>query len=105
MKLKAGERLKGLREFAGLTRQDFSNVTNIELPRLTNIEKLRVKVSEDEFAKVGLLFPEVVQWLVFEGDISLEALRASEQKYCRLIAAKFEAGQTPEGYGLEEKIK
>ncbi|WP_041598356.1 hypothetical protein [Hahella chejuensis] len=105
MRLKAGERLKALRELAGFTRQEFSSITNIELIRLTNLEKLRARVAEDEYEKLGLLFPEVIPWFAYEGDISLEALRSSEQKLCRLIAARFEAGQIPEGYFLEEKFK
>ncbi|AZZ94707.1 XRE family transcriptional regulator [Hahella sp. KA22] len=105
MRLKAGERLKGLRELAGFTRQEFSNITNIELTRLTNLEKLKARVAEDEYEKLGLLFPDIIQWLAFEGDISLEALRVSENKLCRLLAARFEAGQIPEGYYFEEVIK
>ncbi|ABC33376.1 MULTISPECIES: helix-turn-helix domain-containing protein [Hahella] len=105
MKMKAGDRLQGLRELIGLTQREFAELLGIDYFRLKNIEQQKARMAEDEFAQVGLLIPEMLHWVACESDISLSALQNSEAKLCRLIAAKIEAGQVPEGYMLEEKIK
>ena len=105
MKLKTGERLKALREMIGLTREEFAEMLNLDFIRIRNIEQKKVRVAEDEFAKIGKMFPELLHWLTFEGNISLDDLKNSDEKLCRLVAAKIEAGQLPSGYHLEDKIK
>jgi transcriptional regulator with XRE-family HTH domain len=105
MKYKAGERLRFLRELMGLTREQFANTIGIDFIRLRNMEQKRCRVGEDEFAKIGLLFPEIIPWIIFEGDINLELLKVSDQVLLHLVAAKIEAGQFPKGAEFEEKIK
>jgi transcriptional regulator with XRE-family HTH domain len=105
MKLKAGDRIKALRELVGITREEFANNLEIDFIRLRNIEQKKCRVSEDEIAKICAAFPEVGPWLAWEGDISLDSLKESQRALCKLIAAKIEAGQIPQGYDLEEKIK
>lgn len=105
MKFKAGERVKVIRELMGITREDFAQVVNIEFIRLRNIEQGKVRMAEDEFAKVCSVFPEMMAWLTIEGEISLDSLKNSQQTLCKLMAAKIEAGQIPKGYDLETKIK
>ena len=104
-KLKAGERLKGLREITGLTQAEFAEVTGLSLIRLRNLEHKKARVAEDEFEKIGVLFPQFVHWMTYEGDIDMEDLKNSDQNLCRLIAARIDAGLIPSGYHLEEKIK
>ena len=106
-RLKAGERLKGLREITGLTQAEFAEVTGLSLIRLRNLEHRKARVAEDEFEKIGELFPEFVHWMTYEGDISIEDLKNSDQLVCRLFAAKIavDAGQIPAGYHLEDKLK
>ena len=105
MKYKAGERLKFLRELMGLSREEFAQTIEIDVIRLRNMEQKRCRVCEDEFAKIGFLFPEIIPWFLFEGDINLELLKSSDKDLLRLVAAKIEAGQFPKGAEFEKKIK
>lgn len=105
MKHKAGERVKALRELIGFTREDFADLLGIDFVRLRNIEQRKVRMAEEEFAVIGKSFPEMIHWIAYEGDISLDGLRNSEENLCRLIAAKYVAGQLPDGFELESKIK
>lgn len=105
MKLKAGDRFKGLRELMGMTREEFAEVIGIDAPRIKNIELHRRKPNEDDFAAIGKTLPELLPWLVYEADISLDGLLQSESKWLRLIAARIEAGQIPDGYYLDKHIK
>jgi len=105
MKLRAGQRLKGLRELMGLTREEFGEIVGIDWVRMKNIEQQKVRMAEDEFAKIGAMFPEVMPWLTYEGYIDVDDLKNSQENLCRLIAAKIEAKQIPEGYYLEDHIK
>ncbi len=105
MKLRAGDRLKAIRELMGMTREEFGQLIDIDWVRIKNIEQKKARVAEDEFAKIGQMFPELMPWLTYEGDIDLEGLKTSQEKLCRLVAAKIEAGQIPSGFYLEEKIK
>lgn len=104
MQLRCGERLKGMRELFGLTREEFCELTGIDVMRMKNIEQRKIRVAEDEFAIVGRRFPEFLHWIAYEGQIHLSDLRNSQETLCRLAGAKFEAGQIPKGYFLEEKI-
>jgi plasmid maintenance system antidote protein VapI len=105
MKYKAGERLQVMRELMGVTRVDFADMLGLDFFRLKNIEQKKCRMGEEEFAKIGAMFPEMLFWLTFEGDISLEELRNSPATLVRLIAAKIEAGQLPQGYDITDKIK
>ena len=89
----------------GIIREDFSSLTGIEVRRLENIEYCRARMAEDEFESICSQMPEVALWLTFGGDISLEALKASEAKHSRLIAAKFENELLPPDSPLIDKIK
>ncbi|WP_377516962.1 hypothetical protein [Microbulbifer taiwanensis] len=97
--------MKAVRELMGLTRNEFGELVGIDWVRLRNVEQLNAKMGEDEFAKIGQMFPELMPWLTYEGDIVMEDLKSSQEKLCRLIAAKIEAGQIPPGFYLEEKLK
>ncbi|MFS1525791.1 helix-turn-helix domain-containing protein [Microbulbifer sp. 2304DJ12-6] len=105
MRLRAGERLKAIRELMGLTREEFANLLSLDMIRISNIEQKRAKVAEEEFEKVGQRFPELIPYLAYEGDIVLADLKASDEKLCALVAAKIEAGQIPRGFHLEENLK
>lgn len=105
MKLRAGQRLKAIRELMGMTRDEFCELVGVEWVRLRNVEQLNAKMAEDEFAKIGRMFPELMPWLTYEGDIVVDDLRNSQEKFCRLVAAKIDAGQIPPGFYLEEKLK
>lgn len=105
MRLKAGERFKGLRELMGMTRREFAEAVQIDEARIRNIELQRTKVNEDDFAKIGQLMPELLPWLTYEADITFDELAQSESKWLRLVAARIEAGQIPEGYYLDKFIK
>lgn len=105
MKLKAAERLKGLRELMGLTRQEFADLVGIETSRIRNIELQRSKIHEEDFAAIGKTLPTLLPWLIYEADITLDELRESENRWLRLIAARIEAGQIPEGYYLDRSIR
>ena len=105
MKLKAGERIKGLRELMGLSRTEFGELVGIEPARIRNIELQRTKVNEDDFAALGLTMPELLPWLTYEADISFEDMLQSQNKLLRLIAARIEAGQVPEGHYLDHFIR
>ncbi|MCO1336002.1 hypothetical protein MO867_16855 [Microbulbifer sp. OS29] len=105
MKLRAGQRLKGMRELLGITREDFSGLVDIPWIRMKSIEQQKVRMAEDEFAKIGHKFPEFMPWITYEGDIVVEDLRNSSEPLCQLAAAKIAAGQIPPGYYIHEKIK
>ncbi len=103
MKLSAGERIKIIRDLTGYTREQFAEQINVELLRMRNIEQGKVRVAEMEFAGVGILLPEMVAWLVYEGDIVLDDLKNSESPLSRLIAARIDAGHVPEE--IKDKLK
>lgn len=105
MKLKAGERLRGLRELMGLSRPEFAEALGIDPARLRNIELQRTKVNEDDFAAIGSVLPELLPWLTYEAEIPFEELLRSENKWLRLVVARIEAGKIPEGYYLDKSIR
>ncbi|WP_020410986.1 hypothetical protein [Hahella ganghwensis] len=105
MGLKAGERLKGMRELMGFTRMRFAEFLDINLIRLKNLEQLKARVAEDEFEKLGKMFPEMMPWLVYGGKISLSELERSDNEYCQLIALKIKIGEIPAGYGFRDAIE
>ncbi|MCO1336414.1 helix-turn-helix domain-containing protein [Microbulbifer sp. OS29] len=105
MKLKAGQRLQGMRELMGLTRDEFSDLLDIPWVRLRNVEQQKARMAEDEFAKIGQKFPEFMPWITYEGAIVVEDLRNSPEALCQLAAAKITAGQIPSGYFIHDKIK
>ncbi|MCO1336003.1 helix-turn-helix domain-containing protein [Microbulbifer sp. OS29] len=105
LKLRAGDRLRVIRELMGLTRDEFAELLKMDYVRLRNVEQKRAKVSEFEYEQAGKLFPELIPYFAYEGDIVVSELAESEQELCRLMAAKIEAGQIPRGFYVEEKIK
>ncbi|MGH1374426.1 MAG: hypothetical protein ACRBBW_20480 [Cellvibrionaceae bacterium] len=107
MKLKAGKRLQAIRELTGLTREEFAREYQIDLVRLKNLEQGKIRVAEDEYEKVGFSFPELSQWMMYEGPIDLEGLKESQNALCRLIGSKIEAGQLPKNYSgeISEAVK
>ncbi|MCO1336004.1 helix-turn-helix domain-containing protein [Microbulbifer sp. OS29] len=105
LKLRAGDRLKVIRELMGLTRDEFAELLKLDYIRLKNIEQKRAKVAEFEYEQFGQRFPELIPFFTYEGDIVISDLSASNERLCRLVAAKIEAGQIPQGFYLEEKIK
>lgn len=105
MEYKTGERLQLIREIIGLTREEFSEILGIDQIRLKNMEQTKCRVAEDEFEKIGLHFPQLLPWLAYEGDITMESLKESDDRLIKLAVARIQAGQLPKESGLEEKIK
>ena len=93
-----------LRVTLNQSRQEFAALLDLDFYRLTNVESGRVRAAEDELAKVAMRFPELVHWLVYEGDISMKAVRESDSPLVRLFGAQVEAGLVPKGDGLENKL-
>ncbi|WP_299940172.1 helix-turn-helix transcriptional regulator [uncultured Microbulbifer sp.] len=105
LKLRAGDRLRAIRELMGLTRDDFAEQLGLDFIRIQNIERKKAKVAELEYERIGLRFPEFISFLTHEGDILVSELSTSSEKLCRLAAARIEAGIIPQGFYLEEKLK
>ncbi|WP_444894937.1 helix-turn-helix domain-containing protein [Microbulbifer sp. SSSA005] len=105
LKLRAGDRLRVIRELMGLTRDEFAELLGFDYVRLRNVEQKRAKMAEFEYEQVGKMFPELIPYLTYEGNIVISELTASKEELCRLMAAKIEAGQIPRGFYVEEKIK
>lgn len=104
MRYFASERLKAIRLMAGMSQSKFATLCKLDLSRLNNIESRRVRVSEGEFAAIGELFPEFLVWLASEGDIDIVACRESKSSYSRIIAARVDIGEIPDGYCLEDRL-
>ncbi len=104
-KLKTGDRLRIIRELIGLTQREFASFLGIEMSKLKNIEYKRNRVTEEIYEKIGENFPELLKWFVYEGPVDLPELRNSDSKYCKFIAARFDAGLVPEEYFPEDLIR
>jgi transcriptional regulator with XRE-family HTH domain len=104
-KLQPGKRLQAMRALTGLTQAEFSEVVDIPLMRIKNLEANRARLKDSDFESVCSVFPEFAKWMTYEGDITLDDLKESQNKLCNLIAAKIEAGIIPKGYNLEEKFQ
>ncbi|PAU64069.1 hypothetical protein BZL41_10655 [Pseudomonas sp. PIC25] len=65
----AGERMRGLRELAGLSRRKFSMVVGIKPKRLENIENGWQRMHDEDFQKVCSVFPEFSRWISYEGPL------------------------------------
>jgi len=102
--MRTGKRVRAIRELTGFTRSDFAESLDIDFMRMRNIEQLKAKVAEDEFYAIGKAIPETVHFLAYGGLISLDALKESENPFARLIYARLEAGQMPEGFELDKII-
>ena len=105
MRLDPGKRLKGVRELIGFTAAEFAKVTGIEFNRLRNVEQGRARVCGEEYEAIGLVLPEIIPWLTYEGEISLKELKKSSHPLCRMITANIEVGRIPPDYFFEDKIK
>jgi transcriptional regulator with XRE-family HTH domain len=103
-KIKAGDRLRAIRLLLGLQRQDFAQQLGIDLVRYNNVEAKKVRMAEDEFHAVLSKFPEFMPWLTVGGNISLAALRASDNVAVRTIAKKYEDRMLPEGFDLHNRF-
>lgn len=88
----AGKRLQVIRELIGLRREDFAEAFGLDFVRLRNIEQDKCKVSEFEFEQIGKRMPELLPWLAYAGEISIEQVKENNDTYMRLIAARLEAG-------------
>lgn len=100
----AGQRIKLLRITLNQTRQEFGALIDVEIYRLRNVESGRVRAAEEELANVSQLCPELIHWIVYEGDISMAEVRKSESPIVRLFGAQVDAGMVPKGEGLEDKL-
>lgn len=98
LKMKAGDRIRLLRQTINLTKKEFGALVDIEIYRLGNVESSRAKTGEDELAKICRKFPELTAWLVYEGDISLNAARDSKEPLVRLFCAQIDAKLRPDGF-------
>ena len=103
--LRAGQRMKAMRELFGLTREQMSKTCGINENRYRNVERQNAKMNEDEFLKVGSLFPEFLPWLAIEGPINIHDLKNSKNGFCASAAERIENGLIPTGYYLERAIK
>ncbi|WP_445357307.1 helix-turn-helix domain-containing protein [Microbulbifer sp. ANSA002] len=104
-KLRAGDRLRAIRELTGLTQKEFAELLKLELVHLKNMEYKKNRVTEECYEAVGFTFPELLPWFVYEGPVNLQGLRNSENKLCKFIAARIDAGLVPEGYFSEGSIR
>lgn len=105
MRTKGGDRLKAIRTLFGLSREEFSALIGVPFNRYCNVEQKRAKLGEDEISGVCRKFPEFTHWLAYEGAISLEALKNSDESLCRLVAAKVEANQVTKGFFIEDSFQ
>src|SRR5690554_6069367 len=102
--MRAGTRVKAIRELTGFTRSDFAADLGMDFMRLRNVEQLKAKVSEDEFCAIGKAIPELIHYLVYGGIVHKAQLKDSDNAFARLIYARLEAGQMPDGFDLEKFI-
>lgn len=93
-----GKRLQAMRELIGLSREDFGEIVGIGYNRLSSVENARVRMGVDEMEQVSEHFPEFKNWLAFEGEIDVEALKADQREMCQRIAKKLLSGEIPEGF-------
>ncbi len=105
IKVSAGSRIKLVRLLLGFPQKEFSDLVQMPLIRLKNIELGRSKVREDDFETICPIFPELSNWIAYQGDIHITTLQSSENKLIRMIAAKLELDMIPPGYDIGEFIK
>ncbi|TVZ39413.1 hypothetical protein P886_3817 [Alteromonadaceae bacterium 2753L.S.0a.02] len=87
----AGKRLQVIRFLTGITREEFAEMFEFDITRLKNMEQDRCRVSEYEFRKIGERLPELLPWLAFAGEISLERIKANDDSLMRMIVARLES--------------
>ncbi|WP_299580860.1 helix-turn-helix transcriptional regulator [uncultured Microbulbifer sp.] len=104
-KLRAGDRLRAIRELTGLSQREFADLLGVDLMPMKNAEYKKNRVTEECYEAMGKNFPELLKWFVYEGPINLQELRNSDSKYCKFIAARFDAGLVPEEYFPEDLIR
>lgn len=97
MEFSAGERFQIVREMLDFTREDFAKLTGIPFTRLRNIEHERTILNVEDFQKLAAVLPELLPWIIYEGDINLDDLRASKHPQSRVMAEIFEQGRQPGG--------
>lgn len=105
MKHTAGARIRDVREMMGLTRQQFAELLKLDPTHIRNVELERSKLNQDDFAAIGQTLPELLPWLTYEADVSLEDLMQSQNKWLRLIAVRVETMDALESNGLAQSIK
>jgi len=105
MDLIAGKRLQALRLLIDKTREDFADLCELDLRRLENIEYGKARMAEGEYENICRLMPEFCLWLTYGGDVSLKALKESDQKFCRFVAAKFESDLIDSVSPIFDRIK
>lgn len=93
IKTRAGDRLKMLRALLGMTQMEMAKLLETDLARYKNIEHKKVKVNENEFECAGRQLPELLHYIVYEGETSLSSLQSSQKPLVRLIAAKINTGR------------
>lgn len=105
METNTADRIRGIRELLGMTRDDFGELFNIKPARLANIEKGLAKANGEEVENITASLPELTYYVAHQGPIDYAELRRSENPLIALMLAKFDAGLAPTGYQLIECLK
>lgn len=104
LKTQAGERLKAVRKMLGMTQKEFAIFVDIPLTRYKGIEIAHTRVAEDLFASACSKLPTFIQFIVYEGTVSLKDLSNSSMPMERLAAANFDVKGISSDSILSEKI-
>lgn len=105
MEFSAGERFQIVREMLDFTREDYAELTGIPFTRLRNIENDRTILNVDDLQKLALVMPEMLPWIIYEGDINLDELQKSKFPQSRVVADMFEQGRLPGGRVFKSRFK
>lgn len=105
MEFTAGERFQIVREMLEISREDFSDLTGIPFTRLRNIEHNRTILNVDDLQLLAKILPELLPWIIYEGNINLDELRASRHQLSRSVAEIFEYGRLPGGRVFRSRFK
>lgn len=105
MEFSAGERFQIVREMLDFSREEFADLTGIPFARLRNVENARTILNVEDFQKLALVIPEMLPWIIYEGDINLEALRKSKFPQSRAVADMFDQGRLPGGRVFKSRFK
>ena len=98
LKMTTGQRIRLLRTTLNQSRPAFGELTGIEFHRLGNIENGNIRAADDVLEPICRTFPELTNWLIFEGEISRQAIKNSKEAAVRLFFAQIDAATAPTGF-------
>lgn len=105
MTFSTGERIRAFRFTIRMTQLEFAEKFGLSYSRVKSYETNRVKVTEDEFCSICALYPEVAEFLVSSGKISISRLLKSESEHSKELGKFLQVGVRPKEVDINEYIE